>query len=154
MRKGSAGDLRNIKTITTTARGGTYTWTPDSALEEGKDYALEISQADQVNYSGYFTIANSRNEIPPSVGPPPARFDPNSPEFDTSPKDGFGTGVEKGNDGETVTMSAMNGKPTTVDVASDRSATLAQAQTSRASLRNTSIYLALGGVAALLCVIG
>ncbi|KAL5357632.1 Ser-Thr-rich glycosyl-phosphatidyl-inositol-anchored membrane family-domain-containing protein [Aspergillus floccosus] len=147
LRKGESADLHEIKVLATAATGGTFSWTPDETLEEGKDYAFEIKQNDAVNYSGYFTLAHSRNQIPASVGPAPARFDPHSPQFDTSPKDAFGTHVIEGNDAESVTMTSVRQTPTVVDISSEKN--IAQAQMNRASVRDLPVELALGAIAVL-----
>ncbi|KAL4890609.1 Ser-Thr-rich glycosyl-phosphatidyl-inositol-anchored membrane family-domain-containing protein [Aspergillus ambiguus] len=141
LRKGESANLHEVRTLTSDATGGTFTWTPDAALEEGKDYALQISQNGEVNYSGYFTLVHGHNEEPGSVEPSPERFDPNSPLFDTSPKDGFGTHVVEGND-----AGSMDETPTALGMSSEKN--IAHTQASRASVRNMPVGLALGGVAA------
>ncbi|KAF9894391.1 hypothetical protein FE257_007894 [Aspergillus nanangensis] len=120
LRKGTAGDLHDVKTITDVARGGTFTWTPEPTLEDGTDYAFQIKQNGDVNYSGHFTVAGSRDQRPQAVGPPPPRLDPHSPEFDTSPKDNFGQeGVSKGNDGSPVSL-GMSDETGTAKVGGDK----------------------------------
>ena len=46
LRQGSSSDLQTIDTLTTSATGGQYVWTPELDLPNGIDYALEISQGD------------------------------------------------------------------------------------------------------------
>lgn len=52
LRKGNAGDLEDVETITDQAKDGTFTWTPNEDIKEGTDYAFQISQGGQSNYSG------------------------------------------------------------------------------------------------------
>ncbi|UPX11596.1 uncharacterized protein EKO05_0002193 [Ascochyta rabiei] len=57
LRKGLSTDLATIGTLTSTATGGTFSWTVASDLPDGSDYALEIRQAGQSpNYSGQFGL--------------------------------------------------------------------------------------------------
>lgn len=56
LRKGESGNLKTISNLTTDATGGQYVWTPDTSLENGADYALEIIQGTQMNYFGPFTL--------------------------------------------------------------------------------------------------
>ncbi|KAJ5591886.1 uncharacterized protein N7459_002255 [Penicillium hispanicum] len=52
LRKGNAGDLDDVETITNQAKDGTFTWTPGDNVKEGDSYAFQVSQGDQHNYSG------------------------------------------------------------------------------------------------------
>lgn len=57
LRKGLSTDLDTVGTLTTTATGGTFSWTVDSSLANGADYALEIRQDGETpNYSGQFGL--------------------------------------------------------------------------------------------------
>ncbi|KAJ5085295.1 hypothetical protein N7532_010066 [Penicillium argentinense] len=51
LRKGSAGDLSDVETITDQAKDGTFTWTPGDNIKEGESYAFQVSQGGQKNYS-------------------------------------------------------------------------------------------------------
>ncbi|KAF2836412.1 hypothetical protein M501DRAFT_236858 [Patellaria atrata CBS 101060] len=61
LRRGESGNLDTIATLTSSATGGSYRWTPDEDLPVGADYALQITQGDEINYSGQFTIAGGPN---------------------------------------------------------------------------------------------
>lgn len=41
-----------METITDQAKDGSFTWTPGDNVEEGNDYAFQVSQNGQSNYSG------------------------------------------------------------------------------------------------------
>lgn len=73
LRKGNPADLDTISVLTCKIRttlsilaqadsliadatSGTYTWIPDLSLANASDYALEITQGDEMNYSGEFTL--------------------------------------------------------------------------------------------------
>jgi hypothetical protein len=57
LRKGLSTDLGTIGTLTSTATGGTFSWTVAKDLASGNDYALEIRQDGQSpNYSGQFGL--------------------------------------------------------------------------------------------------
>lgn len=57
LRKGPSGNLQTIATLTSTATGTTYTWIPDKSLADGSDYALQITQGNQINYSGQISLS-------------------------------------------------------------------------------------------------
>ncbi|KAK2875162.1 hypothetical protein FQN49_001726 [Arthroderma sp. PD_2] len=56
LRKGPSDDLKDVAVLTSSATGGSYTFTPSTSLVSGKDYALQISQGGQINYSNQFPI--------------------------------------------------------------------------------------------------
>ncbi|KAK2741916.1 hypothetical protein FQN57_005475 [Myotisia sp. PD_48] len=56
LRKGPSGNLDDIAVLTSSATGGSYLWTPSKSLVDGDDYALKISQGDEFNYTGLFSI--------------------------------------------------------------------------------------------------
>ncbi|OCK96973.1 uncharacterized protein K441DRAFT_26440 [Cenococcum geophilum 1.58] len=57
LRKGPSGNLLTISTLTSTATGTAYTWIPDKSLVDGSDYALQITQGTQINYSGQISLS-------------------------------------------------------------------------------------------------
>lgn len=57
LRKGASTDLKTISTLTSSATGGKYTWTPSTSLVSGSDYALQITQGSETNYYGPFALA-------------------------------------------------------------------------------------------------
>ncbi|EEH33780.1 hypothetical protein PAAG_04829 [Paracoccidioides lutzii Pb01] len=57
LRKGPREDLRDVQVLTTSGKGGSFTWTPDSDLANGNNYALQISQGTDVNYGSLFSIS-------------------------------------------------------------------------------------------------
>ncbi|KAI9884149.1 MAG: hypothetical protein M1823_004065 [Watsoniomyces obsoletus] len=59
LRRGDPGNLQTVGVLTSTASGGTYSWTPESTLPSGTNYALEISEGSSVNYSGLISLAGS-----------------------------------------------------------------------------------------------
>merc|ERR1711967_67744 len=56
LRKGPSENLQTVSTLTTSATGGEFLWTPSICLENGDDYALEIQQGSENNYFGPFTV--------------------------------------------------------------------------------------------------
>ncbi|KAI4746058.1 hypothetical protein E4T50_03626 [Aureobasidium sp. EXF-12298] len=56
LRKGDPTNLMDVSTLTNSALNGTYTWIPDKSLANASDYALQISQGYQINYSGLITL--------------------------------------------------------------------------------------------------
>lgn len=57
LRQGSSGNLKDVKAITAEGRDGTFTWTPDSDIKEGKTYAFQIWQDDETNYTALLKSA-------------------------------------------------------------------------------------------------
>lgn len=56
LRKGASGNLQTVATLTSSATGGQYIWTPPAGLANDNDYALEIRQGNQINYYGPFVV--------------------------------------------------------------------------------------------------
>ncbi|THY34403.1 hypothetical protein D6D01_01949 [Aureobasidium pullulans] len=56
LRKGDPSDLQDVTTLTNNAINGSYTWIPSKSLANASDYALQIAQGYQVNYSGQITL--------------------------------------------------------------------------------------------------
>ncbi|KAK1075814.1 hypothetical protein LTR12_001426 [Friedmanniomyces endolithicus] len=52
----SATGLQPVATLNSDIHGGQYVWTPPTTLPAGNDYALQISQGNQVNYYGPFQV--------------------------------------------------------------------------------------------------
>ncbi|EMC93601.1 hypothetical protein BAUCODRAFT_150900 [Baudoinia panamericana UAMH 10762] len=63
LRQGLPRNLETIMTLTTTATGGQFIWTPPTSLPDGSDYALEIMQVNEVNYFGPFVIQGADPNI-------------------------------------------------------------------------------------------
>lgn len=68
LRKGPSTDLSTIATLTSTSTGGSYKWTPDSSLVSGPDYALQITQGSEINYSGLFPIVGGSSSSASASG--------------------------------------------------------------------------------------
>ncbi|KAK8218382.1 Ser-Thr-rich glycosyl-phosphatidyl-inositol-anchored membrane family-domain-containing protein [Phyllosticta capitalensis] len=71
LRRGDPNDLSTVATITTNAVGGSYEWKADSNLVAGKDYAFQIQQGSQINYSGQFTVKSDAVGSTPVSGTTP-----------------------------------------------------------------------------------
>lgn len=56
LRKGASKDLKTLETLTTTSTGGSFEWTVPEDLVNAEDYAFEIDQGEDSNYSGLFTL--------------------------------------------------------------------------------------------------
>ncbi|KNG44568.1 extracellular matrix protein [Stemphylium lycopersici] len=56
LRQGRSTDLDTIGTLTTSATGGSFEWTPSTDLENEADYALQIQQGETINYSAQFPL--------------------------------------------------------------------------------------------------
>lgn len=145
LRKGAADDLGDVQVLTNDARGGSFTFTPSDSLPGGADYALQINQGGEVNYSGHVTLEPSPAVIPPSKGPRPtptaSSKDPNSSDFETATHDKVDKDVPEGNNGETLSLDEST---PTKNTTSNKSALAAQMQTGAASPRNMSPELLLG----------
>lgn len=51
MRKGSSTNLEDVEIITADAKDGKFTWTPGDNVKSGEDYAFQITQGGERNYS-------------------------------------------------------------------------------------------------------
>ncbi|KAG9969734.1 hypothetical protein KCU78_g23942, partial [Aureobasidium melanogenum] len=56
LRKGNPSNLQDVSTLTNNALNGSYTWIPDRSLDNASNYALQITQGYEVNYSGMITL--------------------------------------------------------------------------------------------------
>ena len=56
LRQGLANALKDVEVLTSDAKDGQFVWTPSTSLPNGNDYALQITQNDQVNYFGPFVV--------------------------------------------------------------------------------------------------
>ncbi|KKK25838.1 hypothetical protein ARAM_000490 [Aspergillus rambellii] len=137
LRKGESGNLQTMKVLTTQATGGAFTWTPDKSLPEGTDYALQIDQNGDINYSGLMTLAKEPGKEPK---PAPSK---QIPTASTSPLGGIGTGVAKGNNGHIT----LNPSSSRFNATSNKSTS--EKFTGGASLNYLSLELALSIVAAI-----
>ncbi|TKA67453.1 hypothetical protein B0A55_08076 [Friedmanniomyces simplex] len=54
--QGAATQLKPIYTLSAAVTGGQYIWTPSTSLPDGSDYALQITQNNQINYFGPFQV--------------------------------------------------------------------------------------------------
>ncbi|KAK7554603.1 Ser-Thr-rich glycosyl-phosphatidyl-inositol-anchored membrane family-domain-containing protein [Phyllosticta citricarpa] len=75
LRRGNPNDLTTISTLTTDAVGGSYEWKADSNLKAGTDYAFQIQQGSQINYSGQFGV---KSEAVATSGPSTPLMTPTS----------------------------------------------------------------------------
>ncbi|KAI1919150.1 hypothetical protein LOZ58_002075 [Ophidiomyces ophidiicola] len=66
LRKGPSNNLKDVAVLTASATGTSFTWTPQSSLASGPDYALQITQGDQINYTGLFAISGGSGTLPSS----------------------------------------------------------------------------------------
>ncbi|KAF2754141.1 hypothetical protein EJ05DRAFT_504252 [Pseudovirgaria hyperparasitica] len=66
LREGDSGNLNTIATLTSSATGGTYQWTVAGDLFNSADYALQITQGDQINYTGKIALSGGSGEQPES----------------------------------------------------------------------------------------
>ncbi|KAJ4372112.1 hypothetical protein N0V83_003885 [Neocucurbitaria cava] len=57
LRQGDSGNLKTVQTLTTTATGGSFSWTVPKDLTDESDYALEIQQGEVINYSAQFPLS-------------------------------------------------------------------------------------------------
>lgn len=74
LRKGDPDDLGTIATLTTSATGGSFTWTVPSTLVNAKDYALEIVQSGGTpNYSGLIALTGGSASSSGTPTPTPSK---------------------------------------------------------------------------------
>ena len=60
--KGSLDNLETLFTITDQATGGSFVWTPPKDLPSASDYAIQISQGDNISDSGQFAIVGGPSD--------------------------------------------------------------------------------------------
>ncbi|KAE8140956.1 hypothetical protein BDV38DRAFT_279412 [Aspergillus pseudotamarii] len=148
LRRGAANNLSDVDVLTRDARGNEYTWKASDDLQDGSDYALQIQQNEEINYTGHITVEHPNGQAPSSKGPPPDD-DPDS-DFSTAPHNAT-TGVAKGNNAtSTVPHIRHDDKPSTGNNHTSNKGTVSsKTQSDDASLRNWSPNLILAVVAIL-----
>lgn len=67
LRQGPSGNLNTIETITTTATGGSFTWTVPKTLPNQPNYALEIRRGTDSNFSGQFGLTGGSAAVSSAV---------------------------------------------------------------------------------------
>ncbi|KAF7118614.1 hypothetical protein CNMCM5793_008152 [Aspergillus hiratsukae] len=152
LRKGDATNLDHVQVLTTDAKGGSFTFVPDESLPDGSDYAFQIQQGAEENYSGLMTLGDgSRPPRPPKPPKPeedvkpqnsskPATQDDASSHHgtNTSPNDSWDTEVAKGNNGQFASAEDMS-KGSNSNFTNGKSAMPAKLETSGATIEN--VYL-------------
>ncbi|KAK1911893.1 hypothetical protein P3342_010977 [Pyrenophora teres f. teres] len=79
LRQGKSTDLTTVGTLTTTATGGKFEWTPEKSLPNQPDYALQIQRGTVINYSAQFPLtggSNADSAPKPSASSAPASSAP------------------------------------------------------------------------------
>ncbi|KUL86473.1 hypothetical protein ZTR_08112 [Talaromyces verruculosus] len=57
LRKGASTDLQEIQTLSSSATNGEFNWTPPADLQNADDYAFQITQGDEINYTGLLPLS-------------------------------------------------------------------------------------------------
>lgn len=141
--------------MTTDAKGGSFTFVPDESLPDGSDYALQIEQGAEENYTGLMTLGDGSKPPPPPPPPKPtedvkpqnsskpapqddasSRHDTNT--ANTAPKDGWDTEVAKGNNGQFASVGDVP-KGSNSNFTHGKSAMAAKLETNGATIQN--VYL-------------
>ncbi|PWY89271.1 hypothetical protein BO70DRAFT_377654 [Aspergillus heteromorphus CBS 117.55] len=172
LRKGAAQDLDTVKVLTAEARDGSFTWTPDDTVEDGDDYAFQIQQDGQVNYTGLLKVSNpnppasttsATTAISSTTAPLPSsssvtttqdasptqtQTTPSPTPTDTAPRDETDS-VTAGTTGLNVTDTDESTSPSSrqSNMTSGKSALAAAMESGGASFRLVSADLLLGAVA-------
>ncbi|BCS03697.1 GPI anchored serine-threonine rich family protein [Aspergillus luchuensis] len=156
LRKGAAADLDTVQVLTKDAKGGSYTWTPDNSLEPGSDYAFQIDQDGQVNYSGLVTLnndsertaatsaASSTTSTQETTTASQTQTTPTPTPTDTAPRDEVNSVLPGNNATTNFTLDANHDSNSNV---SSKSAMAAAMQNGGAPFQMVSLDLVLGIVA-------
>lgn len=127
LRKGDPNNLDTITTLTTTATGGSFSWTVPSNLANAKDYALEIRQSGQTpNFSGLIALTGGTTSVSSSYSgtPTPTKSSSSSP-----------TASSTTSDSSTLTSSTVSG---TISSTPGANSTISSPTLSRTSSTGTS----------------
>ncbi|EFW13781.1 hypothetical protein CPSG_09648 [Coccidioides posadasii str. Silveira] len=145
------------------ATGGSYTWTPSSSLVDGDDYALQINQGSDINYTNLFSISGGSGSAIPSTDSATLSATPYSSTFATSTTIQLTTGVTTSHISRGTSLSiSRNATISTPALSSTRAVTLtptaaptesepsAPTSTPNAApaILSRPVALALGGLAA------
>ncbi|PGH26802.1 hypothetical protein AJ80_01568 [Polytolypa hystricis UAMH7299] len=68
LRRGPSKNLHDVEVVTTSATGGSFTWTPKTSLTDGDDYALQISaDGEDDNYTAQFAVTGGTGKEEPTT---------------------------------------------------------------------------------------
>ncbi|OKL58603.1 hypothetical protein UA08_06101 [Talaromyces atroroseus] len=65
LRKGASTDLHDVQVLTNDATNGEFSWTPPADLQNSNDYAFQINQGDEVNYTGLLPLSGGSDAPKP-----------------------------------------------------------------------------------------
>ncbi|KAF3391001.1 hypothetical protein DPV78_011158 [Talaromyces pinophilus] len=57
LRKGASTDLQDVQVLSTSATNGEFNWTPPADLQNADDYAFQITQGDEINYTSLLPLS-------------------------------------------------------------------------------------------------
>ncbi|KAF2397599.1 hypothetical protein EJ06DRAFT_584517 [Trichodelitschia bisporula] len=148
LRKGESGNLGTVGTLTSTGTGGSFTWTVDSTITDGTDYAFEIKQGTSNNYSGLFAVSGGTGTALPTAS---ATAKASATSADASSTDSAATSTSATDSSATTTTLATSASATkAVTSASSVPTKSVTAPSSGASGLKSPVALIMGAVVAML----
>ncbi|KAK5940631.1 hypothetical protein PMZ80_007048 [Knufia obscura] len=146
LRRGNPKDLTTVDTLADNLMESYYVWEAPSSLEDGDDYALQITQGQSdINYSGLFTVegGESSSSSSSSASASNATATSTASSFATgnstmsitsmASASGTGTAIARNSTFSTATLSSSSGEATFGDMTSTRSSASRTATDSAAS---------------------
>ncbi|QDS72987.1 hypothetical protein FKW77_008869 [Venturia effusa] len=153
LKQGLSSDLKDVGVLTTSASGGSYTWTPDTTLPNGADYALAIAQGSVINYTGQFSVTGGSTAVATPASSSAAALSVSSASTNgsiTSAPAALSTTASSSN--ETVSsasLSSNDSSASTTGSSTLRTSSSTRAATSSGSTASSSSVPATGGASGL-----
>ncbi|EGD96093.1 hypothetical protein TESG_03553 [Trichophyton tonsurans CBS 112818] len=137
--QGPSGDLHDVETVCSGVTGFSCIFTLPPSLPSGSDYALKLSQGDEVNYTGLFTVigthgtpssapASTTTSAPSSSSPSGQPTKPVTKPAVTSTSQASMSMINSANHTTVTTMTSKPSSPTpsmgTATTTSDRNTTM------------------------------
>ncbi|KAI1131269.1 Ser-Thr-rich glycosyl-phosphatidyl-inositol-anchored membrane family-domain-containing protein [Nemania abortiva] len=123
LKNGSSDDLQDVETITTNASGDSFEWAVDPALVTG-DYAIEIDDGTDVNYSQMFSVdgvaAPSSSTVSSTVSATSSTASPSSTSSESTSTESTSTESTTTASSTTTTASSSSSVSTTVSTSVTR----------------------------------
>ncbi|KAI0103731.1 Ser-Thr-rich glycosyl-phosphatidyl-inositol-anchored membrane family-domain-containing protein [Nemania sp. FL0031] len=160
LKNGAEDDLQDVQTITTNASGDSFEWAVDSALVTG-DYAIEIDDGTDVNYSVMFSVdgvaAPSSSAVSSTVSATSSTASPSSTSAESTSTESSSTESTTTSASSTSTTASSSASTTVSSSVTRTTSSTPTATTSDAaetSVPNTNDARGMAAPLGLLAIIG
>lgn len=138
LRKGASTDLQDVEVLTDNAANGEFSWTPPADLQNSNDYAFQISQGDDVNYTALLPLTGGSDSPTPDDETQQEEKDAASATDGSATSTGAeGAAVTASAESASVTGAAASAESTTAGATSGATSTQSRTESNTAQLEPT-----------------